>query len=70
MKVSSMLGFDINNVYYVGDTPVDIYASRDAGCKAISVLSGMGMRRILMKASPDFIFDDVYAMSKYFCELK
>ncbi|HVC57925.1 MAG TPA: HAD family hydrolase [Candidatus Acidoferrales bacterium] len=66
LKVSNMLGFDIGNVYYVGDTQVDIYASRDAGCKAISVLTGMGTRKILDAAHPDFIFDDVYALSNFF----
>lgn len=66
LKVSQALGFSSDNVYYVGDTQVDVLASREAGCKAVSVLTGMGTRRILEMSHPDFIFDDLYAISKFF----
>ena len=66
LAVSEDLGFDMGNVYYVGDTQVDVSASRNAGCRAISVLTGMGTRRILELSRPDLIFDDVYSMSIFF----
>ncbi|MDE1856790.1 MAG: HAD family hydrolase [Candidatus Micrarchaeota archaeon] len=66
LKVSQTLGFSSDKVYYVGDTQVDVLASREAGCKAVSVLTGMGTRRILEMSRPDFIFDDIYAISKFF----
>ncbi|MDE1856522.1 MAG: HAD family hydrolase [Candidatus Micrarchaeota archaeon] len=50
---------------YIGDAASDISAARDAGCKAIAVLSGMGTAADLEKANPDMIFEDLLELAKF-----
>lgn len=65
-KIMEQLNYNPSKTYYVGDAVIDVLAARDAGCKAISVLSGMGLRMHLEAAKPDLIFDDLKAVSDYF----
>jgi HAD superfamily hydrolase (TIGR01509 family) len=40
LKATSMLGLPADSVYYVGDSPYDIAAAKDAGIKVVSVATG------------------------------
>lgn len=62
-KVMQMLSFAPYRTYYVGDAISDVLAARDAGCRAVTVLSGMGTKYQLESAKPDMIFTDISAMS-------
>lgn len=55
LKCSRMLGVPPNKCVYVGDTPVDIQASRAAGMAAVGVLSGAGDPALLSAEGPDWI---------------
>ncbi len=66
LKAMKELNFSPEHTYYVGDAVSDIMAAKDAGCKSIAVLWGMGTRRILEKAKPDYIFNDIKEMAGYF----
>ena len=63
VKAMAKIGTSPKNTYYVGDAVSDIIASRDAGCKSITVLWGMGTKMILEKARPDYIFKDIQEMA-------
>ncbi len=66
VKTMETLGFGPKRTYYVGDAISDIQAAREAGCIAVSVLSGMGSMPQLEKARPDLIFKDISAVGDYF----
>ena len=53
LKCLRQLGVDAADTVYVGDTPVDIQASRAAGTRAIGVLSGAGDSALLSAHGPD-----------------
>ncbi|HEV2227079.1 MAG TPA: HAD family hydrolase [Nitrososphaerales archaeon] len=40
LKATSMLGLPADSVYYVGDSPYDIAAAKNAGIKVVSVATG------------------------------
>lgn len=55
------LGLEPGQAVYVGDTPVDVEASRAAGMAAVAVLSGAGDSALLSAAGPDrLIFDHTH----------
>ena len=63
IKAMNILKIPPTNTYYVGDSVTDIMAARDAKCKSVAVLSGMGLRLHLEKEKPDYIFNDLYEAS-------
>jgi phosphoglycolate phosphatase len=54
-RCAEMLGIVPSEAVYVGDTPLDIQASRAAGMGSIAVLSGAGDSALLSAAGPDWI---------------
>jgi len=65
LKVMEILKYsDKNNVFYVGDSIVDIIAAKDAGVKSIAVSSGMSLKKDLEKAKPDYLFENILEMAK------
>ncbi len=63
--ISKMSGVPAEELAYVGDTVVDIRASKDAGCKAFAVYCGMGLREHLERERPDMLFKDLEAVSRW-----
>ena len=61
------LGIKPSEAVYVGDSQVDIQAAKDAGCKSVAVLTGMGLKIHLEKEKPDYIFKDLKEMADKFC---
>ncbi len=55
LKCVEALGIKPHEAVYVGDTPVDVEASRAAGLTAVAVLSGAGDSASLSAAGPDWI---------------
>ena len=53
LKCLRQLGLDASQAVYVGDTPIDIQASRAAGMRAVGVLSGAGDSAVLSACEPD-----------------
>ncbi len=45
------------DVYLVGDSPADVFAARNAGCRAVAALWGTLEVELLRDASPDFEAD-------------
>lgn len=60
VKAAEKLGVALDNVCEIGDTVVDIWASRDAGCKSLIVLDhGMSFLEQIAREKPDFIFQNI-----------
>ena len=55
LKCAEALGVDPADAVYVGDTPLDVQASRAAGMYSVAVLSGAGDSALLSAAGPDWI---------------
>jgi HAD superfamily hydrolase (TIGR01509 family) len=55
LKCAAALGVEPGEAVYIGDTPIDVLASRAAGMAVISVLSGAGDSALLSAASPDWL---------------
>ena len=55
LKVIAALNVEPNEAVYVGDTCVDVQASRAAGMAAVSVLCGAGDSALLSMEGPDWI---------------
>ena len=53
LKCLRQIGVDASDAVYVGDTPVDIQASRAAGTRAVGVLSGAADSALLSAYAPD-----------------
>ncbi|MGH2632118.1 MAG: HAD family hydrolase [Tepidiformaceae bacterium] len=45
---------DVADVAFVGDSPADIWAARNAGCRSVAALWGTLDAELLMDAMPDF----------------
>ena len=65
LKVCESLGEEPKNSCYVGDSVVDILASRDAGCTSIALTCGMGLRNYLERENPDYIFNNLLEMAQF-----
>ena len=57
LKIIDMLNYDSKDVYYIGDTEVDILTAKNAGVKSIAVTWGFRTREFLEKYDPDYIVD-------------
>ena len=55
LKCAAALGIAPGMGVYVGDTPLDVQASRAAGMASVAVLSGAGDSALLSAAGPDWI---------------
>jgi HAD superfamily hydrolase (TIGR01509 family) len=55
LKCAAALGIAPHEAAYVGDTPLDVQASRAAGMASVAVLSGAGNSALLSTAGPDWI---------------
>jgi HAD superfamily hydrolase (TIGR01509 family) len=54
MAMERLLEDDPEQVVFVGDTPADIWAARNAGCKSVAALWGTLDEEQLLEALPDF----------------
>ena len=68
LKITSKLDVKPEEAIYVGDCVVDVLAARDAGCKSAALLCGMGLKTHLEKEKPDFIFENLWELSRHFKE--
>lgn len=59
LKCLGHLGLQPQDVVYIGDSPIDVQASKAAGCYTVGVLTGTSDRRTMEQQSPDFILDSV-----------
>jgi phosphoglycolate phosphatase len=50
-------GLDPQNLYYVGDTSVDVESARLAGAKVVAVTWGLNTAQALARANPDHLVD-------------
>jgi HAD superfamily hydrolase (TIGR01509 family) len=55
LNCATALGVEPGLAVYVGDTPIDVQASRAAGMGAVAVLSGAGDSALLSAAAPDWL---------------
>lgn len=61
LKCAQLLDVPASQCVYVGDTPIDIQASKAAGMASIAVLSGAGDSALLSACGPDWI---IYSISQ------
>lgn len=69
-KCIRLLGASPKTSVYVGDSVVDIQASRAAGVRSIAVLSGAGNFEMLAGEDPDYIIRDVTELEGVLRQLK
>ena len=50
-------GLEPGDLYYVGDTSVDVESAKLAGAKAVAVSWGLNTREALERAKPDYLID-------------
>jgi phosphoglycolate phosphatase-like HAD superfamily hydrolase len=50
----------------VGDSVNDVLAGRQAGMITCALTYGLGKREDLVKASPDFLLDDIWELTEIF----
>lgn len=51
-------GLDPSELYYVGDTTIDVESARHAGAKTVAVSWGLNTPEVLSKVNPDFLVND------------
>ncbi|VGO14153.1 Pyrophosphatase PpaX [Pontiella desulfatans] len=51
-------GLDPANLYYIGDTTVDVESAKHAGARTVAVSWGLNTAEALAKANPDHLIDD------------
>ena len=59
VKAVSMLGVPKEDVYYVGDSPFDIMAAKEAGLKVVSVATGNYSKERLSADGADFVVSSI-----------
>jgi phosphoglycolate phosphatase-like HAD superfamily hydrolase len=55
---------DKNDVFYFGDSPLDVKAGKESGIKTIAVATGSYSKEDLQKTNPDFVFQDLSDFKK------
>lgn len=65
-KILSITGFRPDETIHIGDSNIDVRAAKNAGCSSAAVLCGMGVRTHLEMEKPDYIFENIWELSKYF----
>ena len=53
------------NVFVIGDTPLDVGAAQKAGYRSVAVASGAMSKDQLWEASPDFLLTDMTEGPKF-----
>jgi phosphoglycolate phosphatase-like HAD superfamily hydrolase len=56
-KYIRQMGLDPQNLYYVGDTSIDVESARLAGVKAVAVTWGLNTAQALARSKPDYLVD-------------
>ena len=56
---ADLLGYESRECIYVGDSPYDMQAGNDAGCKTAAALWGMFSEQVLLAERPDFVCADI-----------
>lgn len=51
-------GLDPADLYYVGDTTIDVESAHHAGVKTIAVSWGLNTAEVLARANPDYLIDE------------
>jgi len=64
LKAVSKLGLPKEDVYYVGDSPFDITAAKEAGLKVISVATGSYTKERLASDGADYIISSLGELHK------
>ncbi len=59
LRAKKEFSIDTLGSYMVGDRASDILLGENAGLKTVLLNSGYGVKRLEMKVSPDFIFEDL-----------
>ena len=67
-KTMGVLGLKPMEVVYVGDAPVDIQASRNAGIRSIAIARGPILAERLRRENPDYTFDGLDAMTRFLAD--
>lgn len=62
IKGAQLLGLEPQECLYVGDSPFDMAAGRDAGCVTVAVTWGMFPLERLQEAQPDHIIDEPHEL--------
>ncbi|MEN7973926.1 MAG: HAD hydrolase-like protein [Verrucomicrobiota bacterium] len=50
-------GLDPDNLFYVGDTTIDVESARHAGARTVAVSWGLNTAETLARANPDYLVD-------------
>ena len=59
LKCLERLALQPHEAVYIGDSPIDVQASRAAGSHTVGVLTGTSTREIMTDHAPDYILDSV-----------
>jgi HAD superfamily hydrolase (TIGR01509 family) len=66
LRIIKEVGVEPGEAAYVGDSVIDIMTARAAGCKSIVMTSGMASEEHLREEVPDYVFENVWEMTKEF----
>ena len=64
LKAVSLLSLPKEDVYYVGDTPYDVMAAKNAGVMSVSVATGNYAADRLAAAGPDFVITSLSELGR------
>ncbi len=59
LKCLECLALQPHEAVYIGDSPIDVQASRAAGSHTVGVLTGTSDRAVMLRHAPDHILDSV-----------
>jgi len=62
---AELQGLEFDNVFVVGDTPLDIKSAKDAGVKSIGVATGSYSEKDLKKHKPDLVLKSLEDKEKF-----
>lgn len=65
LELAERLKTPVENIAFVGDSPVDMETAKNAGMIAIGAAWGFSGREILEKANPDAIYDSPTELATY-----
>lgn len=64
LKCLDRLGLQSHEVVYIGDSPIDVHASKAAGSHTVGVLTGTSNRAVMRQHAPDYILESVTELPK------
>jgi len=59
------IDFERNNIYVIGDTPIDIECGKKAGVKTIGVATGSYSAEQLLKCRANYVFNDLSDINSF-----